>query len=226
MGKDKARGKGSFSKARPQKENLPEDVETDKQEESLLTECKSYLSSIFVHWEPVFPLSEPQPAQPRDKLDPSQLGGDAAHLLIKWSLRCLVEDSYDENRTKEFLHWVEKAVIKHGEVVDVVLLDPGLKADFLRLYHQAFETQCDSSISARVETFQLFTNIMIRLLETQDHLPELHQAVVSACLPEATHDDQSRRGKSLPLYSQTLSVTASVHTKQYYINTVTILYLT
>lgn len=203
MGRDKARGKGSLSQARTRKENLAEDAETEKQEESLLTECKFYLSSIFTHWEPVFPLSEPQPAQPRDKLDPSQLAGDTAHLLAKWSLRCLVEDSYDEGRTKEFLRWVEKAVIKHGEIMNAVLLDPGMKADLLRLYHQAFEAQCDSSVSARVETFQLFTNIMMRLLETQGHLPELHQEVVSACRTEDTQD-QSRHGKSPTPHSQTL----------------------
>ncbi|TKS80797.1 Nucleolar pre-ribosomal-associated protein 1 URB1 ribosome biogenesis 1 -like protein [Collichthys lucidus] len=151
-GKDKTRGKGSAFKARTRKENLADDAETEKQEESLLTECKSYLSSIFVHWEPVFPLSEPQPAQPGDKLHPGRLASDTAHLLTKWSLRCLVEDAYDENRTKEFLHWVEKAVIKHREIVDVVLPDAGLKADLLRLHHQVFEAQCHSCISEREET--------------------------------------------------------------------------
>uniref|UniRef100_A0A3B4ZN57 URB1 ribosome biogenesis homolog n=1 Tax=Stegastes partitus TaxID=144197 RepID=A0A3B4ZN57_9TELE len=171
------------------------DAESEKQEESLLTECKFYLSSVFIHWEPVLHLTEPQPSQPRDKLDPSRLASDTAHLLTKWSLRWLVEDSYDENRAKEFLHWFENAVIKHRETVDAVLLDLGLKADLLRFYHQAFEAQCHSRISGRAETFQLFTNIMIRLLETQGHLPELHQAVVSACMPGATHD-QSRLGKT------------------------------
>ncbi len=198
MGKDNTRGKGSFSKVRKQKDNLAEEAETEKPEESPLTECKSYLSSIFVHWKQVFSLSEPQLAQPKDKLDPSRLASDTAHLLTKWSLRCLVENSYDENRTKEFLHWVEKA-LKHREIVDVMLLDPGLKVDLLRLHHQAFEAQCHSSMSARLETFQLFTNIMIHLLESHGHLPELHQAVVSACLPKATND-HSRLGKSLSPY--------------------------
>uniref|UniRef100_A0A8C2ZSQ5 URB1 ribosome biogenesis homolog n=1 Tax=Cyclopterus lumpus TaxID=8103 RepID=A0A8C2ZSQ5_CYCLU len=182
--KDKAKGKGSFSQSHTRKENLAEDADTEKQDKSLLTECKMYLAGILVHWEPVCPLSEPQPAEPRDKLNLSPLAGDTAHLLTKWSLRCLVEDSYDENRTKEFLHWVEKTVIKHREIVNAVLLDSGMKADILRLYHQAFEAQGQSSISPRVETLQLFTTIMLRLLEAQGHLPELHQAVVSACLPE------------------------------------------
>ncbi|GAA6232727.1 nucleolar pre-ribosomal-associated protein 1 [Lates japonicus] len=112
----------------------------------------------------------------------------------------MVEESYDENRTKDFVHWVEKAVIIHRDIVDVVLLDSGLKADLLRLYHQAFEAQCHSSFLARVETLQRFTNIMMRLLEAQDQLPELHQTVVSACLPEATHD-QSKYEAGLYLLS-------------------------
>nr|XP_019943993.1 PREDICTED: nucleolar pre-ribosomal-associated protein 1 isoform X2 [Paralichthys olivaceus] len=200
MGRDKARGKGSFSQGRTQKETLAEDAETENPGEGPLTACRLSLSSILLHWEPVFPPSEPQQVQPGDKLDPSQLASDAAHLLTKWSLRCLVEASYDENRTKSFLRWVETAVIKHREILDVMLLDFGLKADLLRLYHRAFEAHCDSSILARVETFQRFTNIMIRLLEAQGQLPDLHQAVVSACLPEAAHDS-SRCDAGLHLLS-------------------------
>ncbi|XP_065816652.1 nucleolar pre-ribosomal-associated protein 1 isoform X2 [Labrus bergylta] len=192
IGKDKARGKGSVSKSRTKQENLAEDAETEKQEQSLLTECKSYLSSIFVHWQPVFPFTEAQLALPRDKLGPSGLAGDTAHLLTKWSLRCLVEDVYDENRTKEFLQWVEKVVVEHRGSVDIVLLDPGWKADLLRLYHQTLQAQYHSSISTRVETCHVFTKIMMHFLESQGHLPELHQVVVSACLPEAS-DDQCRR---------------------------------
>uniref|UniRef100_A0A3B4FUG2 URB1 ribosome biogenesis homolog n=1 Tax=Pundamilia nyererei TaxID=303518 RepID=A0A3B4FUG2_9CICH len=189
--KDKARVKSSLSHVYVRKEKLAEDTETENEDKSLLTECKLYLTNIFVHWEPAFQLSELQPALPTDKLDPSWLARITAHLVTKWSLRCLVEDAYDENRAKEFLLWLEKAVIKHTKIVDVVLLDLGLKADLLRLYHQAFEAHCHSSISARAETLQLFTKIMISLLEIQGNLPELHQAVVSAfrCLvflfPEA-----------------------------------------
>ncbi|XP_023118676.2 nucleolar pre-ribosomal-associated protein 1 isoform X2 [Amphiprion ocellaris] len=205
MGRDKARGKGSFSQACTRKENLAEDTEMEKQEESLLTECKFFLSSIFVHWEPVVHLTEPQSAQPKHKLDPSRLASDTVHLLTKWSLKWLVEDSYDENRAKEFLHWLEKAVLQHKETVDVVLLDRGLKADLLRFYHQAFEARRHSSISSRAETFQLFTNIMMCLLETQGHLPELHQAVVSACMPKATRDQSRLAGLSLlSLYTHEL----------------------
>ncbi|KAM4566488.1 nucleolar pre-ribosomal-associated protein 1 [Odontesthes bonariensis] len=190
-GKDKVRGKSYISHYRVREENLAEDINTEREEDSVLADCKFYLSRICVHWEPVFHLSEPQSAQPRNKLDSSQLASDTAHLLTKWSLRWLVEDLNDENRAKEFLLWFETAVIKHKEVVNAVMLDLGLKADLLRLYHHIFEAQCHASLSTRTETFQLFTKIMIHLLETQGHLPQCHQAVVSACVPEASHDQST-----------------------------------
>lgn len=143
-----------------------------------------------MHWEPVFPLSDPQPG---GGVDCSGLAVDTAHLLTKWSLRCLVEDTHDEKRTESFLRWLDTTVIKHKEIVALVLRDAAMSADVLRLYHRSFET--DTSISSR-ELFQLFTNIMLSLLESRGHLPELHQAVVAACLPEVDCDP-SRRGETL-----------------------------
>ncbi|KAF7653300.1 hypothetical protein LDENG_00084810 [Lucifuga dentata] len=198
-GKGKTRGKGSFSQARVRKEDLSEDTETD-QDQTVLSECRVYLSTIFVHWEPVCSLAVPQPAQPRLKPDPGSLAGDTAHLLAKWSLKCLLEGPYDGNRTKAFLQWLNRAVIENREAVAVLLLDSGLKAELLRLYHQASEAQHDAGLPKPAETFQLFTSIMIHLLETQDQLPDLHQKVVSACLPEAA-DDQSRSEAGLFLLS-------------------------
>uniref|UniRef100_A0A667XRF8 URB1 ribosome biogenesis homolog n=1 Tax=Myripristis murdjan TaxID=586833 RepID=A0A667XRF8_9TELE len=189
-----------FPKTRARKEDLAEDAETEKQEQTLLTECKPHLSSIFAHWEPACPLTSPQLAPPRSSQDPGCLAGDTAHLLTKWSLRCLVEGSYDDSRTKAFLQWLDKAVVKHKDIVEVVMHDPGLRADLLRLYHQAAEAQCPATHSARVETLQLFTNIMIKLLETQGQTPHDLGQVLGACQSDATHD-QSRSGKRIRPYS-------------------------
>uniref|UniRef100_A0A3Q3F5A3 URB1 ribosome biogenesis homolog n=1 Tax=Kryptolebias marmoratus TaxID=37003 RepID=A0A3Q3F5A3_KRYMA len=188
VGKHKVRGKSHVSQDKFQEVNPPEDIKT--QEEKLLTDCKVHLSRIFVHWEPVFHLSEPQPDQPRDKLDPSQLAGDTALLLTKWSLRWLVENPSDEYTTREFLHWFEKVTVKHRNIVNLAMLNFGLKADLLQLFHLTFEARRHSSFSTGAETLQLFTNIMICLLEMQGHLPDVHQAVIAACL---THQDQSRQ---------------------------------
>ncbi|KAM9318532.1 nucleolar pre-ribosomal-associated protein 1 [Pholidichthys leucotaenia] len=200
MGKDKTRSQGSISSSFSRKVSLAEDTEAEKQEESLLAECKLCLCGIFTHWEPAFHSFKPQTAQPGGELHPSQLASDTAHLLTKWSLRCLVEDLFDENRAKEFLCWFEKAVIKHREIVDVVLPDLNLKADLLRLYHQVFEAQCDCGFSLRSEVCQRFTKIMICLLETRGSLPEMHQSVSSICFPE-DKCDQSRIDAGMCLLS-------------------------
>ncbi|XP_038150281.1 nucleolar pre-ribosomal-associated protein 1 [Cyprinodon tularosa] len=194
MWKHKVRSKGRVNL---EKNNTEKDCTVNK-EESLLAGCKVHLCGIFVHWEPVFQLSEPQSPQPRDRLDSIQLACDTAHLLTKWSLRWLAEDTNDENRTKQFLTWFEKAVIKHKEVVEVLMHDSGLKADLLLLFHHTFEAHGHSSFSERLETCQLFTNTMIRLLEMQGQLQEFHQAVISACLPD---QDQSRHEAGLFLLS-------------------------
>uniref|UniRef100_A0A3P8W600 URB1 ribosome biogenesis homolog n=1 Tax=Cynoglossus semilaevis TaxID=244447 RepID=A0A3P8W600_CYNSE len=186
---------GSNLKPSIHRKDLEEDPETKKGEDISLTECKYYLSAIFIHWEPVFPLSEPPQVQPGDRVALGQLACDTAHLLTKWSLRFLVESPYDEKRTEDLLHWVEKYLMKHQAIVDVLLLDPGLKADLLRLYHQAFESQNVSRNVNRFKTLQQFTKIMMRLLDSQGQLPEVHQAVVSTCLPGDTND-LSRCGKT------------------------------
>uniref|UniRef100_A0A3B5L8H4 Uncharacterized protein n=1 Tax=Xiphophorus couchianus TaxID=32473 RepID=A0A3B5L8H4_9TELE len=170
------------------------DSRTVKQEESLLAGCRVHLSSVFVYWQPVFQLSEPPSAQPGGKLDSRHLACDTAHLLTKWSLRWLVEDGYDENRTKDFLTWFEKAVIKQREIVDVLMLDPVVKADLLQLFHNSFEAPGHAS----VETCQLFTNTMIRLLEMRGQLPDLHRVIISACMSD---QDQSRHEPGLFLLS-------------------------
>lgn len=191
LGKDTSQAKACFSKAQSQRQNLVEHYEAEKQEKSYLTEGKTYLCSILVHWEPMAPVCEPQLVNSQHRPGASPLACDAAHLLTKWCLRCLVEDSYDENRTKEFLFWAKEVILEHKEIINVVLDDSGWRADLLRLHHRT-EVYCHSSIPSRVETFQMFTDIIIRLLEARGNLPVLHQAVVSACLAK------SRCGESLP----------------------------
>uniref|UniRef100_A0A3P9JLZ2 URB1 ribosome biogenesis homolog n=1 Tax=Oryzias latipes TaxID=8090 RepID=A0A3P9JLZ2_ORYLA len=132
MGKDKFRGKRYSSRTRG--ENSAEDDEADKQE-SLLRECKPSLCSIFIHWEPELYSSEAQSAVSKDRLEPRLLACDTAHLLTRWSLKWLLEDAYEDDKAKQFLLWFEKAVQRHGKMVKAVMLDPGLKADLLCLYH-------------------------------------------------------------------------------------------
>ncbi|XP_061684450.1 nucleolar pre-ribosomal-associated protein 1 isoform X2 [Syngnathoides biaculeatus] len=166
----KIRCKGS--QARTHKENLSEDTETEERQQSLLTECRLTLGSIFVHWRPVFAPSEPDCTE-----GPNLLAVETGVLLTKWSLGCLVEGSYDEERSKGFLHWIEESVMEYGEIVDALLRDAEFNADLLRLYHHTCQTSTG-------ETFRSFTDLMRRLLERRGQLSAMHRAVVSACQPE------------------------------------------
>ncbi|XP_077396813.1 nucleolar pre-ribosomal-associated protein 1 [Festucalex cinctus] len=173
--RDKTRVKGS--QARTQKENLSGDTETEERQQSLLTECRSYLGSIFMHWRPAFVPREPQRAE-----TPSLLAVETANLLTRWTLRWLVENAYDGERSKSFVRWLDESLMAHQEIVDALLRDPAPKADLLRLYHRACQTPAG-------ETFRLFTRVMARLLERRGQLPEMHRAVMSACRPEDTQDE-------------------------------------
>lgn len=172
---DKTRAKGS--RARTDKEKPSEDAETQKQQQSLLAECRESLGSILMHWRPAFGLGQPQGSE-----CPSQLAVDTAHLLAKWSLRWLVEGSYDEGRSRSFVRWLEESVMAHEEIVDALLRDPGPKADLLRLYHRVCHTPTG-------ETFRLFTCVMARLLERRAAFAETHRAVISACRPKDAQDE-------------------------------------
>ncbi|XP_051934296.1 nucleolar pre-ribosomal-associated protein 1 [Hippocampus zosterae] len=171
----KTRAKGS--PARTGMEKPSEDAETEKRQQSLLAQCTESLGSIFMHWRPAFDLDEPQGSQ-----CPSQLAVDTSHLLAKWSLRWLVEGSYDEERSRSFLRWLQESVMAHEEIVDALLRDPGPKADLLRLYHRVCQMPTG-------ETFRLFTRVMTRLLERRAAFPEMHRAVVAACRPKDTRDE-------------------------------------
>ncbi|KAM9811939.1 nucleolar pre-ribosomal-associated protein 1 [Syngnathus typhle] len=173
--KDKNWAKGSLTLT--QKEKLSENTETEEQRQSVLAECRSTLCSIVMHWRPAFGLGQGNPTE-----GSALLAVETGHLLAKWSLRCLAEDPYDDERSESFVRWLEANVTAHQEMADALLRDPGLEADLLRLYHRACLTPTG-------ETFRLFTHVMMRLLERRGQLPPTHRAIVAACSPEDTRDE-------------------------------------
>ncbi|XP_061916834.1 nucleolar pre-ribosomal-associated protein 1 [Entelurus aequoreus] len=190
-GKDRIRAK--IFHARAKKAKLVEEAETAEQKPSLPTECRLFLSNILMYWRPVLAATA---RPPKDAEHPGVLAVQAAHLVTKWVLGCLVEDAYDKERTKRFLLWLEDNVLRQEEMVDILLPDAGFQADLLRLYHRV----CQATVPGATESFRLFTDIMIRLLERRGKLPEKHGAIVSACRPEDAKD-QWKREAGLSLLS-------------------------
>ncbi|KAM6946090.1 nucleolar pre-ribosomal-associated protein 1 [Aplochiton taeniatus] len=205
-GKEKGRVRGSSSSSssqgRVRAEEQGDDSDTDKPEQTSLSECKPHLRKIFTHWESGWVLSSVpsgQPPQPIDPQAPSGLVKATAHLLTKWSLRSLVDGPCDLNRLTDFLEWFHKVVASHRQIVEVVVADPALKVDLLGLYHRAFESPDWPADSRRAGALQLFTTVMLDLLKAQGGFSEgTHQTVLTACMSGATHDPTSEEaGRAL-----------------------------
>uniref|UniRef100_A0A8K9Y1W5 Nucleolar pre-ribosomal-associated protein 1 C-terminal domain-containing protein n=1 Tax=Oncorhynchus mykiss TaxID=8022 RepID=A0A8K9Y1W5_ONCMY len=149
------------------------EVERREEEKTLLDKCIPHLRNIFTHWEPVSLVCPPSsPASPPPSPDPhtptsTPLANTTARLLTRWFLNSLVEgaSTYEDKRTVHFLRWFQKTVLSHRFIVDLVLADPAVRVDLLRLYHQACEPH------------------------------DLHRAVLTACSLGTTCDDQTTKGK-------------------------------
>ncbi|KAM9452285.1 nucleolar pre-ribosomal-associated protein 1 [Salvelinus alpinus] len=207
-GREKGRGR-SFSvqarfNSRPKDQGEEGEVERREEEKTLLEKCIPHLRNIFTHWEPASlacpPSSPASPPPSHDLHTPlsTPLANTTAHLLTRWFLNSLLEEAstYEDKRTVHFLRWFQKTVLSHRFIVDLVLADPAVRLDLLRLYHQACEPQAQpqAQISSRVEHVQLFTNIMIQLLEARGCTEsDLHRAVLTACSLGTTCDDQTTK---------------------------------
>uniref|UniRef100_A0A8C7M8L1 URB1 ribosome biogenesis homolog n=1 Tax=Oncorhynchus kisutch TaxID=8019 RepID=A0A8C7M8L1_ONCKI len=205
-GREKGRGRSSSvqvqvrSHSRPKEEEEEGEVERREEEKTLLEKCIPHLRNIFTHWEPVSlacpPSSTASPPPSPDPHTPTStpLANTTAHLLTRWFLNSLVEgaSTYEDKRTVHFLRWFQKTVLSHRFIVDLVLADPAVRVDLLRLYHQACEPQAQAQ--TQVEHVQLFTNIMIQLLESRGCTEsDLHRAVLTACSLGTTCDDQTTK---------------------------------
>ncbi|XP_047018439.2 nucleolar pre-ribosomal-associated protein 1 isoform X7 [Ictalurus punctatus] len=184
------------------------DKHTEKYVQSLM-KCKPLLLSVLTHWEPWAILSNqsdqnlnPAPVLPpnnsyshSDK-SPSLITA-TAHALIKWTLRTLSEMPFDEYHTFATLKWLEKLIGPHEPIAKSLITDEFVRVDLLRLYHQTCEFKVQEQSTFKLDTLQLFTKIMVCLLEVEN---ALHTNVIKACL-YSTADDLVKREAGLKLLS-------------------------
>ncbi|KAK7882189.1 hypothetical protein WMY93_028363 [Mugilogobius chulae] len=175
----------------------------DKTEDRPLDESPLALCAVFCHWTPVVSFSQGQTTQPGDKMEPSALAKDTALLLTKWSLRSLLESSYTQQKTKDFLHWLDTAVLKHEQIVEALLLDAQLKADLLRLYHQAFENQHAGLFLCSLYIHELWSGV------TSAELFMTHIHLVTKDAPK------KKKGTALSASSTQTHVDFEVHARTY-----------
>lgn len=166
------------------------DRHTEKYVQSLM-KCKPYLLSVLTHWEPwpVLPNQYDDNLNPATVMPPnsSYLHSDSmprlmtatAHTLIKLTLRTLSEMPFDEYCTIASLKWLEKIIVPHDAIAKSLITDEAIRVDLLRLYHQTCECKVEKQSTFKLDTLQLFTTIMLHLLEVEK---TLHLNVIKACL--------------------------------------------
>lgn len=179
---------------RMEKQTETVDGQGEKLEQALLDECKPLLRNILIHWEPKekeVSCSKPEPFT-TDKPESSNLDDATACLILKWALKTLTESPYDDSSTLAILKWFSSIVLPRTSIIDAILMDEGIRMDFLRLYHQT----CDhTEHGSAVDTLHLFSRVMVHLLEAHStSLNGIHQTVLRTCLLTNT-DDGAKRGK-------------------------------
>ncbi|XP_062843477.1 nucleolar pre-ribosomal-associated protein 1 [Trichomycterus rosablanca] len=169
-------------------ENLHGNVKCGVEKDVMLA-CKTLLVNVFTHWEPW-----PAPCIPNQNADnPTDSTGlinATAYTLINWTLRTLSEMPYDENDTLATLKWLKTTVV-HESIARSLLTGEAVRADLLRLYDQA----CEGQSTVNLDIVQLFTSIMVHLLEAQG--TDLHTSVINTCSQTTTDDDHREAGLKL-----------------------------
>uniref|UniRef100_A0A8C1VHV4 URB1 ribosome biogenesis homolog n=1 Tax=Cyprinus carpio TaxID=7962 RepID=A0A8C1VHV4_CYPCA len=187
---------------RMEKQTETADGQEEKLEQALLDECKPLLRNILIHWEPKekdFSSSKPEPFT-TDKPESSNLDDATACVILKWALKTLTECPYDDSSTVAVLKWFSSIILPRTSIIDAILMDEGIRMDFLRLYHQTCDHTAQEHGSA-VDTLQLFSRVMLHLLEAHStSLNGVHQKVLRTCLLTNT-DDGAKRESGLKLLS-------------------------
>uniref|UniRef100_A0A9J7XVS8 URB1 ribosome biogenesis homolog n=1 Tax=Cyprinus carpio carpio TaxID=630221 RepID=A0A9J7XVS8_CYPCA len=171
MGSGREKGQGKCHSAkhaqfRMEKQTETADGQEEKLEQALLDECKPLLRNILIHWEPKekdFSSSKPEPFT-TDKPESSNLDDATACVILKWALKTLTESPYDDSSTVAVLKWFSSIILPRTSIIDAILMDEGIRMDFLRLYHQTCDHTAQEHGSA-VDTLQLFSRVMLHLLE-------------------------------------------------------------
>lgn len=159
-------------------------------EQSLMT-CKLLLLSVLTHWEPwpSLPNKSDHNINPAAASPPSLMTA-TAHTLIQWTLKTLSDMPFDGSLTFSTLKWLEKVIVPHEAIAKSLITDEAIRRDLLRLYHQTCEFKVQTQSTFKLDTLQLFTTIMVHLLEVEK---TLHTNVIKACL-HSTTDDLVKRG--------------------------------
>ncbi|NXD07775.1 NPA1P protein, partial [Nothocercus nigrocapillus] len=164
---------------------------------SELEKCREHLSSIFSHWEPVFPALPTK--HPGESLKSVHLEDEAAgltcasiYVVTKWLIKSMVEHSLKMQNVLSVLRWLQKCVLPHAEAVQEILGDATLRNNIFKFYTRA----CAASEGAAgpSEELCLFSSVMLQLMDAQGLTQSsFHEPMKTLCLAALTEGDENKK---------------------------------
>ncbi|NWX51116.1 NPA1P protein, partial [Steatornis caripensis] len=164
---------------------------------SELEKCRDHLSSIFAHWEPVFPV--PPNKHQGERLKPADVADEtvgltcaSAYIVTKWLVKSMVEHSFNMQNVSLTLRWLQNCILPHPVAVQEMLKDETLRSNIFKFYTQI----CEAS-SRSVGLFKelcLFSAIMLHLMDAQGLTSNrFHELVKALCLSAMTEEDMNKK---------------------------------
>lgn len=172
---------------------------------SELEKCREDLSTIFVHWEPVFPAlptkHSEEPLKSADLADETvSLTCASAYIVTKWLVKSMVEHSLSMQNVSLTLQWLQNCILPHPVAVQEVLRDETLRNNIYRFYSRICEAS--SGAVGHLKELCLFSSIMLHLMDAQGLTNNsCHELVKTFCQSAMTEEDVNKKG-NLTLLSQ------------------------
>ncbi|XP_051781694.1 nucleolar pre-ribosomal-associated protein 1 isoform X2 [Erpetoichthys calabaricus] len=184
--------------------NTTEDTTEDTAQIDCLNECEENLRSILTKWEPCISPCHPYNSPGELSDIHRQLDHASACLIVKWELKSFGGCQTCPNDLLIFLEWLQKKILTHHVVINELLQDSLVKLSFLQLYHRVngLRWKVDEVDGKNTMVLQIFTSVMIQLLEAQNSLDmKIHNTVMKFCLQDETEENNLNRAGCLTLLS-------------------------
>ncbi|XP_072525453.1 nucleolar pre-ribosomal-associated protein 1 isoform X4 [Salminus brasiliensis] len=166
--------------------------------DSGMEDFKPLLLNVLTYWEPLPVLTSSNLCNDDIPVSICLICG-TAHTLIKWTLKALLERP-NESKTCATVNWLHRVILSHKTIAKSLITDEAVKVDLLRLYHHTCECRMQEKSTSKLDTLELFTTIMVYLLEAQG-IPNVLQTSEMKAYLETPSVEVTKKEAGLKLLS-------------------------
>lgn len=152
--------------------------------------CRSLVSSVLLHWQPVRSDGLPKEQNRDGKPD---LACKIAYLVFRWLVKSLVDSSFNVQNVLLTFKWFKQSVLSNPTVVEEIIKDEALKSSIFKL----FSSVCRASEekTSYLSDLSLLNAVMLHLLDFQNLTKNrFHGIVTKFCISAMEEDDTMKKG--------------------------------